>query len=232
MSARISVYVGPPLQAALDAVAGDDAPSSRINTVCERYLALVADELRRVSLTRAEWAAIMDANNGVTLYPVPAAMMWANVHDSPRLGEKWGIDQAALVRRLQALPPGALIAIQEACDRFWSRADLPTDAALHAAGITVVEPPRPPAVDLRDLRVREEILSSLIDETWGAVKAWQQADERRPQMEYAAVAAAAEDYLRGLPHHQDGEKLITEGVAALLKILGCEDAAIHWANRP
>lgn len=137
MTARIKVYVAPPMEAALAAVDHGGQESSRLNTVAERYMAMVADELARLELTHQEWCTVMDANNGVQAIgdDTHASMVWANIADTPGLGEKWGIAQSDLVRRLRALPRSTLIAIVEACDRFWSRSDLPTDAALAAAGI-------------------------------------------------------------------------------------------------
>jgi hypothetical protein len=139
MGDKFSVYAGAPMAAALDALGSHYAEnrSGRLNTVCERYLAMVADELARLDFSRAEWCAILDANNGVDLGlgigTGGAIMIWANVHDSHGLGEKWSVDQAALVRRLQALPRSSLYAICEVADRFWSRAETPTDTALAAA---------------------------------------------------------------------------------------------------
>ncbi len=141
MSERISVYAGPPIEAALACIADTEQNrSGRLNTICERYLAMVADELGRLDLSRGEWCAIMDANNGVAVYygepaGITATGLWANVHDSPELGEKWKIDQAALVKKLQLLPRSSLLAIKEACDRFWSLTEKPTDKALIASGI-------------------------------------------------------------------------------------------------
>jgi hypothetical protein len=137
---RLSIYSGPPIEAALACIADEENRSGRLNTICDRYLAMVADELGRLDLSKDEWCAIMDANNGVTVfYGEPAGLMatgiWANVHDSPELGEKWKIDQAALVGKLQRLPRSTLLAVQEACDRFWSRTEQPTDKALAASGI-------------------------------------------------------------------------------------------------
>jgi hypothetical protein len=114
--------------------------SGRLNTVCERYRAMVADELARLDLSKGEWCAIMDANNGVEQYIGGAAqfpsMLWANVHDSgSQLGEKWGIDETWLVAKLQQMPKSTLIAIQEVCDRFWSHTDEPTEKALTTAGV-------------------------------------------------------------------------------------------------
>jgi hypothetical protein len=140
MEKRITIYTAPPLEAALNALGAGyrESRSGRIATIAERYMAMVADELDRLDLTRAEWLAILDANNGVAIYvgdSLPASMIWANVADTRGLGAKWGVDQDALVKRLRALPRSTLIAIVEACDRFWSRSTEPTEQALAAAGI-------------------------------------------------------------------------------------------------
>lgn len=141
MAARIQIYAGAPVAAVLAAVGDAGTTTSRLNTVCERYLAMVRDQLARIELTREQWHAILDANNGVAMYlgvqniGWPPRLIWANVDYSPGLGERWGIDQAALVRRLQALPPSALIAIQEVCDRVWARPQRPVDEVLADAGV-------------------------------------------------------------------------------------------------
>jgi hypothetical protein len=139
---RLSIYSGPPIEAALSAIGEDytENKSGRLNTVCERYMAMVADEFGRLELSRAEWCAVLDANNGVSVsYGEPAGItatgIWANVHDSPGLGEKWKIDQTSLVQKLQRMDRSTLLAVQEACDRFWSRSEMPTEKALKAAGI-------------------------------------------------------------------------------------------------
>lgn len=141
MSTKFSIYAGAPVERALSCLGADYAQnrSGRLNSVCERYLAMVADELGRLTFSRAEWCAILDANNGVDLgadyMSMPPMLVWANVHDSRGLGEKWEVDQLALVARLQALPKASLVAIQEAADRFWSHSELETSAALAKAGI-------------------------------------------------------------------------------------------------
>lgn len=143
MGEKFSIYAGPPIAAALACLGEDYAEnrSGRLNTVAERYLAMVADELARLDLSHSEWCAIMDANNGVEQYTgdagVNAVMLWANVHDTRELGVKWKIDQAELVRKLQQLPKSTLTAILEVCDRFWSRSGMPTDEALSASGVTL-----------------------------------------------------------------------------------------------
>lgn len=126
MSKRLSIYVGPPVDDALNVLgeAYRDNVSGRLNTVCERYLAMVSDELARLDLTEAEWCAIMEANNdvdmGVTDRSTGAVLLWATVHDCRGLGERWGVDQLALVKKLQQLPRSTLLAIREVADRFWS----------------------------------------------------------------------------------------------------------------
>jgi hypothetical protein len=142
--APIFTYAGPPLQAAISALGShyEENRSGRLNTVCERYMAMVADELARINLSKGEWCAIMDANNGVEQYLGGAAMMpsmlWANVHDSgSQLREKWGIDETRLVKKMQQMSKSTLIAIQEVCDRFWSHTDRHTDEALATAGVKV-----------------------------------------------------------------------------------------------
>lgn len=143
-STKISIHAGQPIEAALNALGlgGHANKSGRLNTVCERYLAMVADELGRLDISYNEWCAIMDANNGVQPFvghPEIHLMLSANIADTPSLGAKWDIDQPALVRKLQALPKSSLVAIQEACDRRWSRSDLDTELAMCEAGIPVHE---------------------------------------------------------------------------------------------
>jgi hypothetical protein len=102
--------------------------------VLGRYADLVergARDLEAV-LERAEWNAIADANNGCadmwdyTDGPPatpPLLMFWANVHDTPGLGEKWGIDQKRLVKKLQGLAPHHGEAILAAVRFFWDHCE-------------------------------------------------------------------------------------------------------------
>lgn len=119
--------------------AGDQGLSLRIAAVLARYEQLVQALLP--SLTRAEWCAIMDANNpGTDLWVAEGdhpsgSLIWANVHDSPELGAKWEIDQRQLVERLQQLSPAELLAVDEAVARFWNHHELETDEALARAWI-------------------------------------------------------------------------------------------------
>jgi hypothetical protein len=145
MGTKVNIYIGPPIEQALACLGGGyaDNRSGRLNTVCERYLVMVRDELSRINFSRGEWCAILDANNGVEANTgageINATMLWANVADSDGLGQKWHIDQDALVNRMRCLSKSAAVTVLEICDRFWSRSDLATDEALAKAGVTIAE---------------------------------------------------------------------------------------------
>jgi hypothetical protein len=122
----------------------DRGLSMRIAAMIARYERMCRESMP--AFTRDEWCAIMDANNGgsdlfvaeVDGYP-SATGIWANLHDSPGLGEKWGVDQPALVKRLQQLSTAELLAVDEAINRFWNHTPLDTDAALHVAWCRIRE---------------------------------------------------------------------------------------------
>lgn len=114
--------------------------SGRINTIVgSRYDALVRACLP--VLTDGEWCAVMDANNG-TIMDDDAAIgggygpgalrsgMWANVADTPGLGEKWSIDALALTQKMQLWTEAQAVAAAEAVQTFWMHCDLDTPAAL------------------------------------------------------------------------------------------------------
>lgn len=124
---KITAYLSP---ASDDVIGNCNHLSSRLNAIIARYGCIVRDSMPAMS--RNQWCAIMDANNGTDLLAdrITPMIVWANVHDTPGLGEKWGIDQAALVSDLQQLSTTELLAVQEACVRFWQAAELPTDEAL------------------------------------------------------------------------------------------------------
>lgn len=124
MGERMSIYAGEPVQRALACLGPtyDENRSGRLNTVCERYLAMVDDELARLDLSESEWCAILEANNDVEIGVESHGhvLIWANVHDCRGLSERWGVDQQALAKKLHQLPRSTLIAIREVADRFWS----------------------------------------------------------------------------------------------------------------
>lgn len=136
-SKKVSIYLRERTQDVIGETAGDGL-SLRIAAMLARYERLCRELMPAFS--RGEWCAIMDANNGgtdifvaeVDGYP-SATGIWANVHDTPELGEKWEIDQAKLVKRLQKLSMPELLAVDEAVARFWNHHELVTDEALEKA---------------------------------------------------------------------------------------------------
>lgn len=100
-------------------------------SVLKRYAALVELGTRDAArvLTRGEWNAVADANNGaLELYEYvdgpdrlsPLLVIWSNVQDSDGLGAKWGINQTALVKKLRDLRPHCGEAIMVAVRWFWA----------------------------------------------------------------------------------------------------------------
>lgn len=87
----------------------------------ERYYRLLADSLPRLELGEA--MMLVDMLNGTVLDERTYRYLAHEVADSlaDGLGEKWGVDGSAFVARLQALPPGSLMAIVDAVERFWLR---------------------------------------------------------------------------------------------------------------
>lgn len=134
---RTTIYVPEEIQRLL----GGDTGSGRINGIVARYGRIVAEA--QPALTTSQWLAVLDACNGLALLDDAGtdmtAYLWAEIADATGLAERWGIDQAQLVATVRALPYVSRVAIAEAARAFWSRADLPTDAAMAAAGIRPVD---------------------------------------------------------------------------------------------
>ena len=112
-----------------------------------RYEMIVRDELDRMRLTRNEWCAICDANNGYIIFDEGLPDLswqgcWANVADTPGLGEKWGIDQRELVTQLRNMSLASKAAVAEVVTRFWdiiSEQPMDNDEALIKAGVVLRE---------------------------------------------------------------------------------------------
>ena len=134
---RTTIYIPEEIQRLL----GGDTGSARINGVVSRYARIVAEA--QPALTTSQWLAVLDACNGLALLDDAGTDMtsylWAEIADTPGLGAKWDVDQDALVRRVRAMPYVSRVAIAEAARAFWARTDLPTDAAMDAAGIRPVD---------------------------------------------------------------------------------------------
>lgn len=109
----------------------DDDYRSMDWEVVDEFLRL---ELACIPLTKKEACAICDANNGAELMSSPWASLVPNVMDTVGLDKKWGIDSAALVRKLRHLTRGELFALSFGVARFWRNCELPDDEALKKAG--------------------------------------------------------------------------------------------------
>lgn len=130
-------------QDALSAImeGGEDAAlGSTARRDLERYYQVVRDELRHLTLSRAEVMLILDAMNGVIVSP-PAmyrSALLLDVVDHIRLNgadEKWDVDGDQLVRTLEGMSPGTLMALCDLAERFWARSDEETDAVLRDLGV-------------------------------------------------------------------------------------------------
>lgn len=133
---KLSIYAGPPVRRVLEQ-ANQENRSARLNAVCERYEAIVADELQRVAFTYAEWYAICDVENGTYMGDHGWQSSWANMMDSPEMDAKWDIDHEHLGSRLRALSLAGRCAVAEVVERFWSSPqlnELPNDELLRRAG--------------------------------------------------------------------------------------------------
>lgn len=117
---------------------GDASLSGRLNGIVARYELLIDHAMP--DFRPDEWCAIFDANNGMLadadpLHMVSPTMIWANVHDTPGLAEKWDVDPADIIDRLRRLTPAQSVAVIEAIQRFWMNSHTPTPDALHIAGV-------------------------------------------------------------------------------------------------
>jgi hypothetical protein len=111
------------------------------------YLISLADNLAREQmpeLSVPEWGAIVEANMS-TIHQYSAGIesvlsgLWHNLFDfSPEGDEKWGVDCAALARRMQAMPIGAQAAVFEIAKQFWARQDEVNKAGSYAEALRML----------------------------------------------------------------------------------------------
>lgn len=127
MGKKISVYLSNGALAELDRTSTvhhdgsvERNTSGRLSSIVERYGEIVRRHAPALSL--GEWCAICDANNGCFMDDIPESvtMLWANVADSPGIGEKWAVDADDLVRRMRGLTYAESIAVAEVVQRFWA----------------------------------------------------------------------------------------------------------------
>lgn len=121
MAKRTSIYLNPPLTAALE---GYEFISGRLGTICDRY----AEIMRRARIAQrfeeSELNALRDCCNGTWFAPaqlVDGAVL-ANFEDSlvDDLAEKWGIDAAVTADKLRALTYSDQVALVEDIEKFWN----------------------------------------------------------------------------------------------------------------
>ena len=119
---KSSVWLTPELISIIQATfpEGRGNMSGRINTILSRYAEMVARSAPELSLS--EWGAVCDANNGTMTDDMPASvtLLWANVHDSRGLDEKWDVDVKKLVNKMRAWSYAESVACAEIVERFWS----------------------------------------------------------------------------------------------------------------
>lgn len=113
--------------AAMAAIAPDDRSaesfSGRVGFLVTVAGAIANEECP--PLTRNEWLALADANNGTVLdysigFEHPISGITLNLYDSaPELDEKWGVDCTGLARRIRSMPLHEQFAVFEVVRRFW-----------------------------------------------------------------------------------------------------------------
>lgn len=108
--------------------------SESVRTGLERYYHMLERgraTLRDV-LTGPELSLLADVCNGTLWEPHTLAMAPANVADAgPEVAEKWGVDPAALVTKLEGVSLSEHAALVDAIERFWAATStgMPVDPA-------------------------------------------------------------------------------------------------------
>lgn len=120
MTKRTSIYLNPPLEAALK---NADSISGRLGEICDRY----AETNRRSRITQhfsvAELNAFRDCCNGKIFSPaqlIDGAVL-ANFEDSliDGIAGKWSIDAPAASAKLRELTYAEQVALVEDIQAFW-----------------------------------------------------------------------------------------------------------------
>ena len=89
-----------------------------------RYYAQLANALREVRLSRAEWDYLRDILNGSVVDGLLIRHLAAEVEDADSAtAEAHGVDQRALAGRIRALSEFQRLAICDAVERWWAGAE-------------------------------------------------------------------------------------------------------------
>lgn len=123
MSKRITIYLNPPLAEALEGLAAGDSVSGRLGAIAGRYTEILRRARIASRFTAHELDALRDCCNGTWFDPaslIDGAVL-ANFQDALQdgLGNKWGIDPAAVAERLRALSYPEQVALVEDIEQFW-----------------------------------------------------------------------------------------------------------------
>lgn len=126
---KLSISIDPSVVEEIDARVDPDSLRGERSTVIsrdlERYYAALKDARRRLrdTLSPAELSAVLDNCNGVLWTADTLQLLWANVQDgiAEGLAEKWEIDGATLVTKLQALSYAESCALIDAAERWWRK---------------------------------------------------------------------------------------------------------------
>lgn len=119
MSKRTSIYLNPPIDAAL---AGHDNTSGRLGNICGRYLEIMRRTRIAQKFSESELNALRDCCNGTWFEPaqlIDGAVL-ANFEDSEPDGlyEKWGIDGKTTADKLRLLNYAEQVALVENIEAF------------------------------------------------------------------------------------------------------------------
>jgi len=124
-STKISASITPAAIAALDERIGGNAwhatRSGMISQIIERYAH--AATACAPDLSEAEWSMIFDSLNGSLHEAWVISAVEVGIADSIRLDaldEKWQVDGAALLRKLQALDYAGKLAVVDRAEKFWA----------------------------------------------------------------------------------------------------------------
>lgn len=131
-----SIWAGEPIDRLLSTRKGDNK-SGAINAAVDRYLEVCKRHTPKLSV--GEWCAIFDALNGTWMLDAwSPTYIFAEVHDTEGLGDKWGIDQAELVAKLQGMSYAESVAIADATERFWASDLQPGEDGWKAPVVAIV----------------------------------------------------------------------------------------------